>query len=288
MSTLAGEIGVVAAENVEDIFESTAGASVGLDRDVWTVLTSGGWNAISSDPENGMELRDILEVARVTGRYTRSTPLVPTLLAGRWFDVGEDVLEAGATLAFRRGAETVVPYWSTDSAVLDGEGAQVAGEPVGVDDYALVAPTALLAGDVTPVGGERLAEARAAFLAVAVGCVDAVMDRTVDWVQTRQQFGQPLKNFQALRHQLADAHIAREHAWTAATAATQDPEHSARWAAMGFARARRAIEIGIQLHGGMGFTWEVGLHHHLNQIVQFDSFLGGLRPSAGRWGDDHD
>jgi len=278
MSTLVGEVGVMAAENVNEILAHAMGSGVGLAPDAWSALTGGGWHAITSDAENGMELRDILEVARVTGRYTTTTPLVTTLLAGRWFSLDEGALDAGVTVAIRRGDETVAPFWSDAAAIVDGEGALVSERPADVDAFALAAPVAVVpgtgAGPVATLAGERLAEARAAFLAIATGCADAVVDRAVDWAQTREQFGQPIKGFQAVRHHLANAHIAREQAWTAANAAAHDRQGSARWARQGFALARRAIELGIQVHGGVGFTWELGLQHYLNQVVQFDSFLG--------------
>lgn len=277
MSTLVGEVGELVAENVGDAFEQAAGTPAGPDAGVWSTLADGGWGAISADPENGMELRDLLEVARVTGRYAYSTPLVSTLLAGRWFSPDEEVLSTGAALAFARGDQVVAPYWTEGVVTLDGHGAAVETAPVSVDAFSLAAPVAVLDSNIAVVDGLRLAEARAVFLAVGVGCADEVIRRAIDWSQTREQFGQPIKGFQAVRHHLANAHIAREQAWTSAIAAAHDPERSGRWARQGFTLARSAIELGIQVHGGVGFTWEVGLQHHLDQVVQLDSILGEAR-----------
>ena len=89
MSSVVEEIGIMAAENVAEILDSGARAAAKPNAELWSTLAEGGWASITADTENGMELRDILEVARVTGRYAYTTPLVSTLLAGRWYDLDE-------------------------------------------------------------------------------------------------------------------------------------------------------------------------------------------------------
>lgn len=277
MSTVVEEVGTLAAENVRNILQGVTDAPPAPHAGLWSTLAEGGWGTISADPENGMELREILEVARITGRFPYSTPIVSTLLAGRWFDLDEETLDRGVVPALARGAEVVAPYYSPDSAVVDGSGALVQPEADAVRTFSLLSPLAMLPGGTQPLSGVELVEARAAYVAVAVGCADAVIDRSVAWAQTREQFGQPIKGFQAVRHHLANAHIAREQAWTSAIAAGHDPERSARWARQGFALARTAIELGIQVHGGVGYTWEVGLQHFLDQVIELDSILGNDR-----------
>jgi hypothetical protein len=277
MSTVVEEVGMLVAENVNEILASAQDAPPAPNARLWSILAEGGWGAISADPENGMELRDIIEVARISGRYSYSTPIVSTLLAGRWFELDEETLAAGASLALRRRGEVIAPYYTAGFAVVDGAGTIVSASPVSVESFALLAPVATLPEGTEAIGGAQLAEARAAFVAVAVGCADAVIDRSVAWAQTREQFGQPIKGFQAVRHHLANAHIAREQAWTAAIAAAHEPDHSSRWARQGFSLARTAIELGIQVHGGVGYTYEVGLQHYLDQVIELDSILAEER-----------
>lgn len=277
MSTVIEEVGTLVAEKVSEILDGVQDAPPAPNARVWSVLAEGGWGAISADPDNGMELRDILGVARISGRHPYSTPIVSTLLAGRWFDLSAEQLAAGVVPVLARGAEVVAPYYTGDVVVIDGGGAPVEAEPVSVESFSLLAPVAHLPAGTTPVEGGNLVEARAAYVAVAVGCADAVIDRSVAWAQTREQFGQPIKGFQAVRHLLANAHIAREQAWTASIAAAHEPERSVRWARQGFSLARTAIELGIQVHGGVGYTWEVGLQHYLDQVIELDSILGDER-----------
>jgi hypothetical protein len=274
MATVVEEVGTMVAENVAEVLRSADGAQPAPNRRAWGVLADGGWQTISSDPENGMELREILEAARVTGRFPYSTPLVPTLLAGRWFDLDEDQLARGIVPVLRRGSEAVAPYYMEGVTVLDGTGSPVAAHPASTQSFSLLVPVAVFAEDTVGLSGSQLAEARAAFAAVAVGAADAVIIKAVEWAQTREQFGQKIKGFQAVRHHLANAHIAREQAWTAAIAAAHEPENAGRWAHQAFALARTAIELGIQVHGGVGFTWEVGLQHFLDHVIELDSLLG--------------
>lgn len=274
MSTIVQEIGTMAASGVREILDSGQGSSAAPNTQLWSILSDGGWGSISSDPENDVELRDILEVARVSGRYPYSTPIVSTLLAGRWFELDDDQLESGIVLAVRRGAQVVAPYYSAGVTVVDGLGEVIATSPTAVESFSLLSPLAVLPSSTTALSEAHLSELRAAFLAVAVGCADAVIDASIAWSTTREQFGQPIKGFQAVRHHLANAHIAREQAWTASIAAAHEPARSAAWARQGFALARTSIELGIQVHGGVGFTWEVGLHHYLNHIIELQSVLG--------------
>ncbi|KGJ73460.1 hypothetical protein GY21_11145 [Cryobacterium roopkundense] len=274
MSTIVQEMGAMAASSVREILDSGQGSPAAPNPQLWSILSDGGWGSISSDLENGVELRDILEVARVSGRYPYSTPIVSTLLAGRWFELDDDQLESGIVPAVRRGAQVVAPYYSDGVAVVDGLGGIIAASPSAAEPFSLLSPLAVLPSSTTVLSEAHLGELRAAFLAVAVGCADAVIDASIAWSTTREQFGQPIKGFQAVRHHLANAHIAREQAWTAAIAAAHEPARSAAWARQGFALARTSIELGIQVHGGVGFTWEVGLHHYLNHIIELQSVLG--------------
>jgi len=274
MSTVVEEVGKLVAENVTEILSSGLDAPPAPNAELWSLLAEGGWGSISADPENGMELRDLLEVARVSGRFPYSTPIVPTLLAGRWFELDEETLARGVVPVIRRGDGLVAVYATEGVAVVDGTGRILDVEAVPTIAFSLLAPVAELPNGTVPIEGVPLVEARAAAVAIAVGCADAVIDRSVSWAQTREQFGQAIKGFQAVRHHLANAHIAREQAWTAAIATAHEPERSARWARQGFALARTAIELGIQVHGGVGYTWEVGLQHFLDQVVELDSVFG--------------
>ncbi|NGO48246.1 acyl-CoA dehydrogenase family protein [Streptomyces ureilyticus] len=145
----------------------------------------------------------------------------------------------------------------------------VQAELVGDDESADVAGALSAVGDT----------AGAALAAEAVGAADRVLERTVEYVRQREQFGRAIGSFQAVKHRLADRYVqvqaarsaAYYAAWaTAATAATTAPAATATSAAtaasdervggLALAQALEALRAtaseGVQLHGGIGFTWE--------------------------------
>jgi alkylation response protein AidB-like acyl-CoA dehydrogenase len=106
-------------------------------------------------------------------------------------------------------------------------------------------------------------------LGVAEWCLDA----TVEHLKTRYQFGRPVGSFQALKHRLADLWVEVSHAravarYAAACVASSDPD-TAIAAALAQAHcsavAVSAAQECVQMHGGIGFTWEHGAHLYLKR-----------------------
>lgn len=270
MSIIVDEIGALAAQNVGTLLAA-------YPDHPWSHLVEGGWAGLGADEDADLQLRDVQEVARVAGRHSTATPLVTTLLAGRWFRPGDDVLAAGASVVVPCKGGGLLSAYATEGAVLlDASGAQVDAEGE-VDDFAEALPVRLLdEGTAEPLGPEHQAELAATLAAVVVGCADTVLDTSVEWSQTRHQFGQPIASFQAVRHHLANMHIAREQAWTAAIAAGSEQQKAAQGALLACDLAIDCIELGIQVHGGVGFTKEVGLHIPLNHVWQARTLVDGL------------
>jgi len=102
----------------------------------------------------------------------------------------------------------------------------------------------------------------------AVGAARHMIELTIEHVTSRSQFGQPVGRFQAVQHTLANMQVAAETSYSLMTAASEswrgrgDPSLSevASSRLHAAAVAGRVCESAIQLHGGMGFTWEAGLH----------------------------
>ena len=102
----------------------------------------------------------------------------------------------------------------------------------------------------------------------AVGVGSVALELTVDYARTREQFGRPIGVYQAVSHPLADSYreleLARSLAlWAAWTVAENDPDAPLAAAAAKAYAAEAAVtacERAIQLHGGIGFTWEHPLH----------------------------
>ena len=123
----------------------------------------------------------------------------------------------------------------------------------------------------------------AAQCAEAVGSMQAVCDLTLDYLKTRQQFGQVIGKFQALQHRMVDMRIELDLATSMvirAACVANDPDSEERsriLAASKFliVRAARFIaDQGIQLHGGIGLTWEYVLSHHAKHLLMFSHQFG--------------
>jgi pimeloyl-CoA dehydrogenase small subunit len=124
-------------------------------------------------------------------------------------------------------------------------------------------------------------EAIAALCAEALGAMETLRDLTVDYLKQRQQFGQPIGNFQALQHRAADMLVATEQARSMAMYAAmmvQQPDAAARRTALSAAKAlvgRLADQLGkeaVQLHGGIAMTEEYKAGHYFKRL----SILAGL------------
>jgi alkylation response protein AidB-like acyl-CoA dehydrogenase len=123
----------------------------------------------------------------------------------------------------------------------------------------------------------------AAQCAEAVGSMEAVCDLTLDYLKTRQQFGQAIGKFQALQHRMVDMRIELDQATSMAilaACAADAPDSDERSRTLAAAKvlivraARFIAEQGIQLHGGIGLTWEYVLSHHAKHLLMLSHQFG--------------
>jgi alkylation response protein AidB-like acyl-CoA dehydrogenase len=140
-----------------------------------------------------------------------------------------------------------------------------------------------------PLAGNRnLPRARTASAAEALGVAQRALDLGVDHAKTRLQFGKPIGTYQAVSHPLAqiytDVELARSLVYWAAWCVAEQDERApvAAAAAMAFATeaAVVACERSIQIHGGIGFTWEHPLHRFYKRALWLAGF--GSRPTELR------
>ena len=128
-----------------------------------------------------------------------------------------------------------------------------------------------------------MAEATIAMAAEALGAMSALLSCTVDYTQTRKQFGSPISKFQVLQHRMVDMYIAVEEMcsllWMALTAAEQGDDTGMQHAAsalkvhLGSSGVRVGAEA-IQMHGGMGTTDELSIGHYYKRLLAMDALLG--------------
>ncbi|MEU6677975.1 acyl-CoA dehydrogenase family protein [Streptomyces sp. NPDC046925] len=167
----------------------------------------------------------------------------------------------------------------------------VAAELLGTADDADV-PGALAAV------GDRAATVLAA---EAVGAADRALERTVEYVKQREQFGRAIGSFQAVKHRLADVYVqvqaARSAAYYAAWAAGAGPEAEGagpgqegagpgQVGGLALAQAldalRTAASEAVQLHGGIGFTWEHEAHLYFKRASSDELLFGPVHRLRAR------
>jgi alkylation response protein AidB-like acyl-CoA dehydrogenase len=120
--------------------------------------------------------------------------------------------------------------------------------------------------------------AAAAIACEAVGAAGRALEQTVEYVRQREQFGRAVGSFQAVKHRLADVHVqvqaARSAAYYAAWAAANGEDVGGLALAQALEALRTAAAEGIQLHGGIGFTWEHQAHLYFKRAAGDDLLFG--------------
>ena len=127
--------------------------------------------------------------------------------------------------------------------------------------------------------------ATVALAAEQVGVGRGALDLAVEYAKTREQFGQPIGRFQGVAHQLADAFVGLELGWSLVLYACWAVDDGRPDAAAAVHRAKAkageaavfAAERGMQVHGGIGITWEADPHLFLRRAVADDAWLGTAR-----------
>ncbi len=267
------------------------------DAALWSELVALDWPGIAVAEEHGgqglgaVELAVLLEelgyacgatpflstataaaVIQATGTDEQRARWLPGLVSGE-LTAGIGTRELAADAA---GAAVVI--------VLDGDEAQLLVSPQ-TEDFVSIDPTrrfATVAGEGAPLGPGAADRIRAAITAEVVGVCQRALDMTLSYVKERKQFGVPVGSFQAVAHRCAEMLLhtegARSTAYHAAWAADADPQllsEAAALAAAAAAEAGPSVTAGaIQMHGGIGFTWEADVHW-LYKRAQLDAALLG-------------
>ena len=144
----------------------------------------------------------------------------------------------------------------------------VEGELLGADDSPRLLRELSALGDT----------AAAVLAAEAVGAADRALERTVQHVKQREQFGRAIGSFQAVKHRLADVYVQVQAAKSAAYYAAWAIGNGERVGGIALAQAlealRGAAAEGIQLHGGIGFTWEHEAHLYFKRAAGDELLFG--------------
>ncbi|MGW1882344.1 acyl-CoA dehydrogenase family protein [Streptomyces sp. NPDC001970] len=124
--------------------------------------------------------------------------------------------------------------------------------------------------------------AAALLAAEAVGAAASALDRTVEHVKGREQFGRPIGSFQAVKHRLADQYVRVQAARSAAYYAAWDPDAGPLALAQCLEALRVVTGEAIQLHGGIGFTWEHEAHLYFKRAASDELLFGPVHRLRAR------
>jgi alkylation response protein AidB-like acyl-CoA dehydrogenase len=134
----------------------------------------------------------------------------------------------------------------------------------------------------------------AAVCVEAMGALDRLRDLTVDYLKTREQFGRPIGQFQALQHRMADAYMAIELARSmsllavAAITGTDAARRAAQISAAKVTVNDACREVGqtcVQLHGGIALTTEYPAGHYFKRLTLIERLFGNSEHHLRRYAD---
>jgi alkylation response protein AidB-like acyl-CoA dehydrogenase len=274
----------------------------GLDGDGWRELADAGVFALrlpEADGGVGLGMAAAVLVFEELGRALVPGPLIGTHLAAGVVDGAADGSRVVGVVDERQSPLLIENRDALDVLVVVGERGVRAVDPVSVE----ASPVARPLDPLTPLhrvtgslpDGDELAgvdvamrwrtEGAALAAALLLGIAEATTDLSVAYAKERQQFDRPIGSFQAVKHLCADMLVRAEVARAAVYAAgvtlddptVGDPEravHAAKVTA-GDAAVRNG-KAAIQVHGGMGFTWEVDAHLYLKRAWWLDTVLGSI------------
>ena len=286
----------------------------GFDAGLWAAMVEQGWTGVAvSEPLGGIGLGTVEAAVLLeqTGAHLAPVPLLQQLAAlavladGPWGErllSGEAVACVARTPLARAGdgsvsgrpepviygarANVLVAPSGDELVAVDLAGVARSPEPA-MDQTRELAWIHLDAAPAVIAGGEEEAAAhldRGAVFhsAEMLGAAEAVMNLAVEYAKVREQFGRPIGSFQAVKHRCADMLVDVEgmrsavyHAAWALDAGGPDASTAAATAKIWCSDAAvRVAESALQVHGGIGFTWEADVHLYLKR-VQLDQVAFG-------------
>ena len=292
-----------------DELRSVAGDLLAKDRAIdWSALVDAGWVGLEVPEEFGGAGATFAEVAVVCEEMGRAAS-ANSYLGGAVLAVGTlKVLQPSETrdrlLADVASGATRIAVALEPEFVPDAEGADqilvisnggvgiahptVTPQPV-LDETRRLAAVAGTVSEVLQFEGDagkqvqRLLDRAAVAIACdSLGLCEAMLSATVGYAKVRQQFGRPIGSFQAVKHACADmavtVAVSRQLVDAAVQAITEDRPDAHAAAAMAKSYVcGAAVDVAgkaMQLHGGIGYTWESGIHVYLKRAALNRSLFG--------------
>jgi len=269
--------------------------------DPWGTAVASGWHALTLPGEATIsEAAIVLEEA---GRACASGPFLGMLLAVEALTSAEPSAERDAALReiadgtayavagldeYAIDATAAAKVITPDGEIFDAARVRITGVPLLDESRALATvdttkatPEARLV--VPPELAARLNSLGALAVSIdALGVAGAMLDATVAYAKVRTQFNRPIGSFQAVKHTCADMLVQCTLARELITAAVESVVGEEPDAATAISMAKSyatdaAVAVcgsAMQLHGGIGYTWESGVHRYLKRAMADRELFG--------------
>jgi alkylation response protein AidB-like acyl-CoA dehydrogenase len=275
----------------------------GYDVELWREMAAQGWLAIDvPESEGGLGLGfvEVAVLAEEIGRHVAPAPFISSVLARRALAGNSEwsarLASADAIAAIGWGTGVVVDapiavlyldVWEREVTAYEDDSIREPALP-SMDQTRRVGRvdrSKLTAG--TKVGGADLADdlldaGATLYAAELLGAAQRMLEASVDYAKVREQFGRPIGSFQAVKHRCADMLVDVEGmrsavwyaAWAVGTNAADRSLAASTAKAWASDAGMRVMNSALQVHGGIGFTWEHDLHLYLKR-AQLDSVTFG-------------
>jgi hypothetical protein len=236
-----------------------------------------GWRSLRSDGASGVE---VAIVAEEFGRGLVDAPFLGPVLADELarhvgHDGSKSTIATGGRGIDARGYQHALTWEGTTVSAVDLDACRTAVDLTRAT--ADVSGTASAVGEVdSETGGRWLALALATTSADLVGTARGAHTLAVDYAKIREQYGNSIGSYQAIAHLLAESlaliegsvSVLRHAAWAVDELAAAEAIRAAQVAKVYCARAARTVcETAIQVHGGIGNTWECLAHVYLRRAL---------------------
>jgi alkylation response protein AidB-like acyl-CoA dehydrogenase len=256
------------------VLATLASRALGLDDRLSSLAAGATRGTVALDEEGHGDVVDRVRTraSRKTGRWllTGEKPVVVDGHTADWVLVVARTQAGLGTFVIEAPRAELVPTWDLTRKVarlaLEGTPA----EPVGPE------------GDHTAIWRRVVDDACVALCAELIGSMEAAHDLAVEYAKVRVQFDRPIATFQVIKHKAADMlhriELSRVGTHYAAWASDVDDPVRAEAAAMAKAYVPESANYVagecIQIHGGVGFTWDCDAHLHYRRAKQNDLLLG--------------
>ncbi len=243
------------------------------------------WGFAFAEPQGRFRLHDVNVSASATADGYRLQGEKIAVLNG---EAADYLLVTARTSGDRRDGEGISLFLvPADAAgitrraypLVDGSrGASLVFDGVELPATALLGDT----GKALPWVEDVIDQAIVAMGAEALGAMDALLEQTVEYTRTREQFGQPISRFQALQHRMADMYLEcqslRSLLYYAAILRNEgraDASKAASALKVKLEEAGRFVsQQAVQLHGGIGMTDELGISHYFKRLLLLNTLFG--------------